>query len=56
MTKGKCSRTGKIKYASEASARASMRYLRRHGRTNMTDAYLCSFCDEWHLTSTERKR
>lgn len=56
-TKHKCRRTGKVKWRSELDARMAMANIDYKMRAATKDkevrAYLCPFCDFWHLTHQE---
>ena len=47
--------TGKHRYTNEQEARNALRFLRRKGVLELTNVYLCSRCDGWHLTSKRQK-
>jgi hypothetical protein len=50
---GICATTGKRKYASEAEAKstAAHQMSQKESASLRLRAYLCLYCDSWHLTS-----
>jgi hypothetical protein len=52
----KCAASGKRKYASEGEALATAAHqIANAGAPKDLRAYLCSWCDAWHLTKNAAK-
>lgn len=47
---GLCPASGKVGYANEDGARVMLDYFKGQGR-DLTGAYECRHCGNWHLTS-----
>ena len=58
-TKRKCRRTNKIKWRTELDAKLAMANIDHKMRAATKDkevrAYLCPFCQYWHLTHQEKR-
>ena len=56
-SESKCPVSGKRKYASEGEALATAKHQIETTRASKDlRAYLCSWCDAWHLTKNAAKR
>lgn len=48
-----CNQTGKKKFSSKKQAMYSLKTIEKYGGFNNCHAYLCSYCNKWHIGHVE---